>query len=166
MYNVHEVLSWQPQTFYICKPCLFFHIYDPLSIPCLEVIFIANSYDLFTTIHKDFTFCSHACSITSMTTYRFLVCQTYFFFFIYVNNFWNCTSMCTYTKDIMLMKSQVDGIKYFTFVGHICSFTTMIPLVFHIWQSYLSCFFMNVYCNDSKLVWIQKPINCIYWSVT
>ena len=40
IYNAHEVLSWEPQILYICKPYFFFHIYDPLSIPCLAVIFL------------------------------------------------------------------------------------------------------------------------------
>ena len=39
MYNVHEVLSWQPQILHISRPYLFPHIYDPFSIPCLAVIF-------------------------------------------------------------------------------------------------------------------------------
>ena len=34
-----SVLSWQSQIFYICRPYLSFHIYYPLSIPCLAVIF-------------------------------------------------------------------------------------------------------------------------------
>ena len=37
--NAHEVLSWQPQIFYIYKPYLFFHFYDPYSVPSLTVIF-------------------------------------------------------------------------------------------------------------------------------
>ena len=37
--NALEVLSKQCEIFYICKPYLFFHIYDPLSIPCLAVTF-------------------------------------------------------------------------------------------------------------------------------
>ena len=36
--NAHEVFRWQCQIFYISKPYLFFHIYDPLNIPCLAVI--------------------------------------------------------------------------------------------------------------------------------
>ena len=38
-FNAHEMLSWQPHIFYIWKPYFFFHIYAPLSIPCLAVIF-------------------------------------------------------------------------------------------------------------------------------
>ena len=40
IHNAHEVLSRQPQIFYICKPHFLLHIYDPLSIPCLAVIFV------------------------------------------------------------------------------------------------------------------------------
>ena len=31
--SAHEVLSWQPQIFYIFKSYFFFHIYDQLWIP-------------------------------------------------------------------------------------------------------------------------------------
>ena len=41
------------------------------------------------------------------------------------------------------MKHKVDVLKYVVFVNHTCSFTSMITLVFHVWQSYL--FFANVY---------------------
>ena len=43
----------------------------------------------------------------------------------------------------MPMKCSADSLKYFTFVSHICSFTSMIPLAFHVWQSYL--LFANAY---------------------
>ena len=52
VYNAHEVLSWQPQMSSICKPYLIFHIYDSLRIPCLEVIFFANTYDVFIAIPR------------------------------------------------------------------------------------------------------------------
>ena len=55
VYNAHEVLCQQPEIFYIYKPCLWFHIYDPLSIPSMAVIvvfFFANAYHTFTVIHK------------------------------------------------------------------------------------------------------------------
>ena len=35
---------WQPQPFYICMPYLFFHIYDPFCIRCLEVILVSCKY--------------------------------------------------------------------------------------------------------------------------
>ena len=53
--NASEVLSWQPQIFYIYKPYLFFQIYDPLSIPCLAVIFVVLFYKsilCFAALHK------------------------------------------------------------------------------------------------------------------
>ena len=69
MYNAYDVLSWQSQIFYICKPYLFFHIYDPLSILCLALILVSvNVYDGFTEIHKDFIFGSHICCFTFMNT--------------------------------------------------------------------------------------------------
>ena len=46
---VHEVFSHHPQTFYIWKPSLFFHIYNPLSITCLVVIFVLYLFLLFYT---------------------------------------------------------------------------------------------------------------------
>ena len=83
-----------------CKPYLFFHVYNPLSIQCLADIsgFFWKCMWRFTVIHKEFTFGSHICSFIPMTTYGFLVWQTYFFFLIYVNIFWNYTYMCIYTK--------------------------------------------------------------------
>ena len=51
--NIHEVLCWQPQIYYICKPIFFLHIYDPISIPSLAVISVfVNAYEVFTSIHK------------------------------------------------------------------------------------------------------------------
>ena len=83
---------WQPQIFYICKLYLFFHIYNPLSIPSFDShMFLANAYEVFTAIHNHFTFGS--CIFKSMTTYRFLIWQTYFFFLI-----WNCTE-CVYIQS-------------------------------------------------------------------
>ena len=53
----------QPQVFYICNPYLFLHIYDPFGILCLAVLFgFANAYEVFSGIHKYFTFGSHICS--------------------------------------------------------------------------------------------------------
>ena len=40
-------------------------------------------------------------------------------------------------RILMPVKCLVDSLKYFTFVSHICSLTTIIILVFHVWQSYL-----------------------------
>ena len=60
--------------------CVYVFIYDMLSILSLAVIFaFANAYNIFTTIHKDFTFGSHIYSFTPMTTYVLLVWQTLFF---------------------------------------------------------------------------------------
>ena len=50
--TVHEVLSWQPQIFYICKQYLYLHIYDPPCMPCLAVTcFLQNAW-YFSAIHK------------------------------------------------------------------------------------------------------------------
>ena len=58
-----------------------------------------NAYEVFTAIHKHFTFYSRTCSFTSMTTYEFLACQTYFFsLFIPVS--FETVHMCIYTKYI------------------------------------------------------------------
>ena len=53
VYNSHELSTWQPQIFYICKPYLFFHFYDPLWIPCLADIF------LFPSLWRTFWNCIH-----------------------------------------------------------------------------------------------------------
>ena len=44
VYNSHKVLSLQPTISYICKWHFFFHIYDPLSMPCLAVTFVFCKY--------------------------------------------------------------------------------------------------------------------------
>ena len=46
-------------------------------------------------------------------------------------------------KMLMHMKCSVDSFKYFTFESHIWSFSSMIPLLFHVWQSHL--FLANIY---------------------
>ena len=94
----------------------------------------------FITIHKYFTFGTHMCSFTFMTTYQFLVSHTYFFFLIYAHIFWNCKHLYK-NKILMVIKCYAENLKYFTFVSHISSFTSMLPLVFHVWPSYL--FFAN-----------------------
>ena len=34
---IHTCISWKPEIFYISKAYLFFHIYEPVRIPYLEV---------------------------------------------------------------------------------------------------------------------------------
>ena len=86
VYNAHEVLHWQCKIFYTCRPYLFFHIYDALSILCLALFFFfCKCLWSFTAIHKHFTFGSHSSSSTSMATYQVLFWQPYFFFLLDVN---------------------------------------------------------------------------------
>ena len=86
--NVHEVLSDSHKYFKLASYIFFIHIYDPLSIPCLAVIFIfANSYEVLPAIHKYFTFHSYSCSFPCIKTHVFLLWQTYFFFLINASNF-------------------------------------------------------------------------------
>ena len=60
LYNAHEALSSQPQIVYISRPCLFLHIYDPFSSPCLAVyLLFAKACEVFTAIHKHVKFGSH-----------------------------------------------------------------------------------------------------------
>ena len=61
MYNVHEVLSWQLQIFYICKLYVFFHIYNPLIISLVgsHICFLHIPMKIYSAIHKHFTFGSH-----------------------------------------------------------------------------------------------------------
>ena len=63
VYKAHKVLSCQPLIFYTCKPSLFFHIYDPFSIPWFgnHICFSTNAYEVLTAFHKDFTFGSSIC---------------------------------------------------------------------------------------------------------
>ena len=90
---------------------------------------------------KYYTFGNHIYSLSLMNTYVFFVCKTYFASCICTYNL-NTANMC-----IMLMNCYVNSLKYFTFVTHICFFSSMIPLVFHVCWSYLfvCLFFGNFY---------------------
>ena len=91
-------------------------------------------FELISNMHIFYVFDKHIYFLTSMTTYIFLVWKTYFVFCIYANNLGNCTHV--YNAH----EVKVDSLKYFTFVSSMFSFTSMIPLVFHVWQSYLVIF--------------------------
>ena len=78
--------------------CYIFTSMNSLSISWLLVIFVlGNTYKFL--LHKDFTFGMHIYPFTSMTTYGFLIWQTYFSFLVYTITFWNCTHMCIYPKN-------------------------------------------------------------------
>ena len=77
--------------FYICKPYLLFHIYDPLSTTFLAVLFgICKCLWTKTAIHKHFTLklCSHVfickilmpmkCSVGQLQIFH--TCEPYLFF--------------------------------------------------------------------------------------
>ena len=62
-------------------------------------------------------------SLSSMNPYKFLVWQIYFVsVFMPING--HCAHLC------ITPRKCIDSLKYFTFVSHICSFISMIPLVF------------------------------------
>ena len=50
---------------------------------------------------------------------------------------------CVSIQNNIAYEVLSDSHKYFTFVSHISSFTSMIPYVFLVWQSYL--LFANAY---------------------
>ena len=94
VYNAQHVLSWEPQLFYICRPHLFFHIYDPWSIPCLALKFVLVLTPNLLTFQI-----SQSCLFFHINEYSWIPClAVIFLFFTYANNFWNCTYMYTYTE--------------------------------------------------------------------
>ena len=75
----------------------------------------------------------------------FYIWKSYLFF---ANDYEVITAICIYFilklsvyvyiyKKPMCMKRSVNNLKYLTFVSQICSFTSMVPYAFHVWQSYL-----------------------------
>ena len=137
---------------FVSHICSFASMIPCLSFPCLAVIsFLQMPIKFLLLIHKDFTFGSHICSFTSVTTYVFFVWQTYFFFLIYVKIFWNCTYMYIYTKYSCTWSV--------TFASHICSFTSMMPLVFHVCQSYL-CFTIHKHCTFASHIFLNVMYLC------
>ena len=121
---------------------MFFHIYDLFSIPCLAVLhFFLNVIEFFTAIHKHFTFSSHICSFKPMTTCGLFLAIIILFPYLYQYDLKLYTLVFIY-KIPMPIKCYIDSITYFTFVSHICSFTSMIPYIFLVC---LSCVFENAY---------------------
>ena len=135
---------WQPQIFYICKPYLFFHIYDTARISCLAVMFV------FLQMSTKFLlqFISEISYLEAMFVLSHLwplvdpLFGTHILFSLFYPNIsWNCTRMYiqnTDTHDVLCWQLQI-----FDIISYICSFTSMMPLVFHVWQSYL--FFVHAY---------------------
>ena len=136
------MLIWQPQIFYICKLYLFFHMYDPFSIPCLAATVV---------------FCKcPICSLTSMTTYWFLNWQTCFFFLIYSSIFWNSTYMCIYMNHYYWW--SVDSLKCFTLVSYIL-LHIYDPFIIHVWCNF---FLANAYKAFTEIHTenVQMCIHC------
>ena len=73
------------------------HIYLKMHSTCNACEKVSH-YILFTVLYQISSYYYYIYSFSSMTTYLFPVWQTYFFFFIYANNFWNCANICIYTK--------------------------------------------------------------------
>ena len=143
MYNADEVLSSQPKIFYICKPYLFLHIYDPLIILSLAVTCVScKCLRRCIAIHKHFTFGNHTCSFTSMTTYWFLTWQTYFFLSVMPIPF-EIVYTCVYIQNTNAHEMLNWEPKILYISKPYLYFTSMIPLVFDVWQLYL--FFANAH---------------------
>ena len=133
MYNVHEVFTWQPQIFKMCKPYFFsftsmilwvFLVWQPYLV-------LASAHEVFTAIYKYIPFGSYSCSFTSMTTCRFHDWQAYFFPFLrqYLLKLYTCVYVQN-TNALGSLKLTASNV----FVRHICSFSSMIPLVFYLWH--------------------------------
>ena len=101
-------------------------------------------------MHMCYAFGNHIYSFSFMTTYVFLVWQTYIFFLISTKIFWwPHVYIYTNTNTHEVLK---DSLKYFIFVRHICSFTSIIPYVFLVWVIFLFFFFCKslwyFYCTS------------------
>ena len=117
-----------------------------------HICFWQLTMKFFTVIYKQFTCGGHISSFRYITTYGFLV---WHFFLIYVNIFWNCKhivyiqntnahKMLNWQPQILYTSKPYLFLHIYnpfsiTFLSHICSFISTIPLVFHVWKSYL-CF--------------------------
>ena len=104
MYNAHEVLSWQPHIFYICK--LYFSF--TLMIP--QVFLVWHPYlflQMAMKILLHFIKILHLAAIFVFShlwaVMDSLVWQKYFLLLIYANNFGNCTQIYMY-KILISMK--------------------------------------------------------------
>ena len=94
--------------------------------------FFANAYDIFAVIHKDLTFGIQICFLISLTAYGFLIWQLSFSVFRPI--YFEIVHVCIYTNapwSVQLTatnKLHLEATFFLTF---------MIPLLFHVWQSYL-----------------------------
>ena len=95
-------ITWQPQIFYICKPYFFLHIFVPSCISCLVVIFVLFfpqiPIEVFTAIHKYFTFMSYIWSLIYNGNFCISCLVTHFLFLNYACNVWNYIYMYIYTQ--------------------------------------------------------------------
>ena len=135
-----KCLISQSQIFYIYKPYVLFHIYDPLSIPCLAVIFVC----FFWPMHINFLIQSikfNILAVIVVLSHLWTLMDSLFgrhIYFPYLCQYLLKLYRHVYVNKILMpMKCYVDSLKYITFVSLICSFISMIPLVFHVWALYL-----------------------------
>ena len=139
LYNTHVVLGWQPQIFYIWKPFVLSFLYDHLSIPCFTVIFM---FWISPQVFLQFINISHLAAIFVLSHLWPLIASLFCRHFFSKVMSISFEIVHTY-KILMPMNYLVDILKYLTFVSHICSFISIIPLVFHLCQSCL--LFVNAY---------------------
>ena len=134
VYNTYEVLNWQHQIFHICKPYLSIPMIPLVFHVWQSYLFLADAYEVFNLIHKYFTFGNHSCSFTYMTTLDSFF-GTHISFYLFMPISYEILHTCVYIQNtnVHIVLSWQHQIFYIC--NHICSFTFMIPLVFHIWQS-------------------------------
>ena len=122
MYDTNEVLRWQHQTFYICKPYLFSHIYDPVSIACSGVIFtLCNAYEVLLQLIK----ISHLGAIF-LLSHVWPIMESMFdrhiSFSLFMPISFDIVNTYVYIQNTNAHEVWGDSLKYFKFVSHIFSF--------------------------------------------
>ena len=76
---------------------------------------------------------SHFYSFSFITTYVFLILQRYFFLVLIYANTFEIVHTCVCIKNANACEVLSNSLKYYTFVGNICSFTSMVSYIFLIW---------------------------------
>ena len=146
------ICPWKdmPTKWYIYVPL---HCISGLQIdPTLQLSKTSKpvSFELSSNMHMYYVFGTHIYFFSSMTTYVFFVWQTDFCSLFMPRTF-KIVHTCVSIQNTNVHEVLNDRLKYFTFVSHICSFTSMVCEVFLVWQSYL---FLQI--PMKLLLWFMK----------
>ena len=107
------------QNIHICKPYLFLHIYEPLSILCLLAIFVFFCKCLWSFYWKSWTFYIWQPYLFSDISDNFCIpCLADILLFIYAFNFWNYIHVYIYKLYYCLVnvKWQLEMFLFATYI--------------------------------------------------